>query len=102
MSAAWLAMGAVAAANFVLKAVGPVLLGGRPLPRRLNVVVALLAPAILAALVVVGTLGGDGRLIVDQRTAGVGVAGAALVMRLPLLVAVALGALAAGLSRTLT
>ena len=51
MSEAWLIVLAVGVGTMAIKAAGPVLLGGRPLPDRLRAVVALLAPALLAALV---------------------------------------------------
>ena len=47
----------LAVGTVVIKAAGPVLLGGRDLPPRLSGVVARLAPALLAALVVVETFG---------------------------------------------
>ena len=46
----WLAVAALGCGTIALKAAGPVLLGGRPLPRRVMDVVELLAPALLAAL----------------------------------------------------
>lgn len=52
MSALWVAIVAVALASAAIKAAGPVLVGGRELPPRANAVIALLAPALLAALVV--------------------------------------------------
>ena len=63
MSDAWLVVLAVGLGTFVIKASGPVLLGGRPLPDRVQAVVALLAPALLAALVATNTfaLGSDPR-----------------------------------------
>ena len=59
MSDAWIAVVAVGTATVALKSVGPVLLGGRPLPDHLTGVVALLAPALLAALVVTQVAGGN-------------------------------------------
>ncbi|MGQ0608933.1 MAG: AzlD domain-containing protein, partial [Chloroflexota bacterium] len=51
MSDAWVIVLAVGTGTIAIKAAGPVLLGGRPLPERVQGVVALLAPALLAALV---------------------------------------------------
>jgi hypothetical protein len=62
-------------------------------------VIALLAPVILAALVVVGTFSEDGRLDVDAQTAGVAVSGTAFVLRVPMLAAIALGPATAALLR---
>jgi branched-subunit amino acid transport protein len=101
VSAVWTSIAVVAVANFALKAAGPVVLGGRELPDVLVRVIALLASAILAALVVVGTFSDEGELSVDAQTAGVAVAGVAFLFRLPLLVGVGLGAATAALLRAL-
>lgn len=101
MTAVWTSIAVVAVANFAIKAAGPVLLGGRQLPQLVVDVIALLASAILAALVVVGTFSENGRLSVDAQTAGVAVAGAAFLARLPMLAAIALGALTAALLRAI-
>lgn len=101
MTAVWVSIGVVAVVNFAIKASGPVLLAGRELPVRMLDVIALLAPAILAALVVVGTVSESGHLKADEQTAGVAVAGLALLLRVPMLVAIAAGALTAALLRSL-
>jgi branched-subunit amino acid transport protein len=72
-----------------IKAAGPILAGGRELPPRVNAVIALLTPALLAALVVTETFGEDGHLVLDERALGVGVAAVALALRAPVLLAVA-------------
>ena len=92
MSRVWLAVVVVGAATVVLKAAGPVLLGGRELPPRIRLLVGLLAPALLAALVVTQTLGSERHLVVDARVPGVAAAAVALFLRAPVLVAVALAA----------
>lgn len=99
MTAVWLSIGIVAVLNFAIKASGPVLLGGRELPDALLRIIALLAPAILTALVVVGTLSDEDRLKVDAQTIGVSVAGLAMAGRVPLLAAIGLGAVTAALLR---
>jgi branched-subunit amino acid transport protein len=101
VTAVWTSIGVVAAVNFAIKAAGPVFLGDRELPDVLVRVIALLASAILAALVVVGTFSDEGELSIDAQTAGVGVAGVACLLRLPLLVSVGLGALTAALLRAI-
>lgn len=53
----WVAILAFAVINFVIKAAGPALLGDRPLPPRVSLVVHSLAPALLAGLLVVQLLG---------------------------------------------
>ncbi len=99
MSALWVAIVAVTLASVAIKAAGPVLVGGRELPPRVNAVIALLAPALLAALVVTETFGEDGHLVLDERALGVGVAAVALALRAPVLLAVALAALVTALAR---
>jgi uncharacterized membrane protein len=88
----WLTIGALAVATAAIKAAGPVLLGGRALPPRAAAVIALLAPALLAALVVTETFGHGGRLVIDARAAGVAAAALAMTVRAPLVAAVVVAA----------
>ncbi len=99
MSTLWVAIVAVTLASAAIKAAGPMLVGGRELPPRVNAVIALLAPALLAALVVTETFGDDGHLVLDEKALGVGVAAVALALRAPVLLAVALAALVTALAR---
>ena len=99
MSDAWVVVLAVGLGTIAIKASGPVLLGGRPLPDRVQGVVALLAPALLAALVATNTFGSGQRLVVDARLIGVGVAALAIVLRAPILVVVVVAAAAAAIAR---
>jgi uncharacterized membrane protein len=92
LSHVWLAVVLVGAATVALKAAGPVMLGGRELPARVRVLVGLLAPALLAALVVTNTLASGRHVVVDARLAGVAAAAVALRLRAPILVAVAIAA----------
>ena len=101
MTALWVTIIAVALANAAIKAAGPVLVGGRDLPPRVVAVIALLAPALLAALVVTQTFGEDRHLVLDERAIGVAVAGLMLALRAPVLIAVALAAVATALTRAL-
>jgi branched-subunit amino acid transport protein len=90
---AWVTIGVLAAGTIAIKAVGPVTLGGRDLPPRLAGVVALLAPSLLAALVVVDTFGGeDQALTIDARVGGLLAAAAALAAKLPVVVVVVVAA----------
>ncbi len=101
MTTLWVAIVAVALANAVIKAAGPLLVGGRELPPRVVAVIALLAPALLAALVVTETFGEEGHLVIDERAIGVAVAGLVLALRGPVLIAVALAAITTALARAL-
>lgn len=101
MSEVWLVVLVVGAVTVALKASGPVLLGGRALPAPVLRVVVLLAPALLAALVAVGIVGGDRELLLDERLAGLGAAVLALLVRAPILVVVIAAAVATALARGL-
>jgi branched-subunit amino acid transport protein len=101
MTMLWVVIVAVAIANAVIKAAGPVLVGGRNLPAQVTVVTALLAPAILTGLIVTQLLGDDGRIVLDERVFGVGVAAIALTLRAHMLVAVVLAVLTVAALRQL-
>ena len=101
MSTVWLVVLVVGAATVALKATGPVLLGGSELPEPVARVVALLAPVLLAALVVTQTVGGDNELVLDARLAGVGAGAAAIAARAPLPAVVVVAAAATALVRLL-
>ena len=98
---AWAVVAAVGVATVAAKAAGPVALGGRPLPARATEIVALLAPAVLAALVVTQAVGGDRELVFDERLLGLAAAAAALRLRVPVLGVVAVAALVTALARAL-
>jgi hypothetical protein len=53
----WICVALTAIASFAIKATGPAILGNRPLPSRARGVIALLAPALLAGLVISDVLG---------------------------------------------
>ena len=86
MSGAVALIAGCAAVTFVLKAAGPVALGGRELPIAFRSVIMLLAPALFAALVVTEALADGKHLAVGPETAGVG-AGALVVWRTDSIVA---------------
>lgn len=90
---------AVGVGTIAIKAAGPVLLGGRPLPQRVQRVVAMLAPALLAALVATAALASGQQLVLDARVIGLGAAAVALLMRAPILVVVVIAAVAASVAR---
>ena len=99
MSALWVSIVAVTLVSAAIKAAGPILAGGRELPPKSSAVLALLTPALLAALVVTGTFGEGGRLTIDEKALGVGVAAVALALRAPVLLAVVLAAVVTALAR---
>jgi branched-subunit amino acid transport protein len=99
VSPTWTVVAVVGAATVAIKALGPVLLGGRELPPRLLGVVELLAPAVLAALVVVQVFGADRRLVLDERVVGLLAGAVAVVLRAPILVVVVAAAATTALVR---
>jgi uncharacterized membrane protein len=87
---AWALFAWLLVSTVLIRAAGPVALGGRQLPDRAGGVIALLAPALLGALVVTETFRGEGsELIADSRALGVGAAGVALALRSSVVAAMA-------------
>jgi branched-subunit amino acid transport protein len=99
MNRVWLAVVIVGAATIAIKAVGPVLLGGRELPPRVGNLVALAAPALLAALVVTQAVGGDRKLVFDARLVGLAAAVVAIRLRAPLVAVMVVAAATTALVR---
>jgi branched-subunit amino acid transport protein len=89
----WAAVLGLAGAAYLLKALGPLLVGGRTLRPALVQVLELVAVPLLAALVLVQTFDGGGRLVLDARAPALGVAALLVWRRAPFLVVV-LGAAA--------
>jgi uncharacterized membrane protein len=98
----WITIAALALATAALKLAGPLLLGGRPLPKPAMSVVGLLASALLAALVVVETLGQGRSLTLDARALGAVFAVVVLARRGPLTAAVIGAAVVAAVARAVT
>jgi branched-subunit amino acid transport protein len=95
----WLPVLVVTAANWLMKAIGPLALGDRPLPSTARRVIALMAPVLLAGLIVVD-LGGERWRDLDlPQLLGVGTAGVARVLKVPMLVAVLCGVVVTALLR---
>lgn len=101
MSAAFVVIAGLGLGTYALKAAGPLLLGGRALPPRLERVAQQLPAALLASLVVVSTVAADRALVVDARLAGVAAAGVALRLRTPFVVVVAVAVAVTGVARAL-
>ena len=102
MSPAWVTVLAVGAGTVVLKAVGPVGLAHRELPPRIAGLMSMVAPAILAALVVTETFAHGRSLVVGARRAGVAAGGGAIARRAPLWVVFGAGAVATAAARLVT
>ena len=97
----WIVVVVVGLVSIVFKAAGPVFLGKRTLPPRVESVVALIGPVMLTALVVTQTVGGEGALALDARVPGVAAAAIALWRRVPIVGAMAIAAVVTGLVRLL-
>jgi hypothetical protein len=101
VSTTWVVVALVGLGTMALKSVSPVVLGDRPLPARLQGVVALLAPALLAALVATAAFGSGQALSLDARALGVAAAVVALALRAPVLLVVIVAAAVAAVVRLL-
>jgi branched-subunit amino acid transport protein len=99
VSDAWTTVLVLTVATVLIRASGPVILGGRDLPSPARRVVVLLAPALLAALVVTETLSDANGLVLDERAAGVAAAGLALLWRDSLLLAMAVAVVVTATAR---
>jgi branched-subunit amino acid transport protein len=84
----WITVAGLCAATALIKAVGPLMFGGHELHPTLNRVIALMAPTLLAALVVTETFGLGRSLVVDARAGGLAVAATAIALRAPLTIVV--------------
>jgi uncharacterized membrane protein len=102
MTDAWIVVALVGVGTVAIKAAGPVLLGGRPLPQRLGGVIELLAPALLGALVAVQTFQDGQRLVLDERVLGLAAAAVAIRLKAPLLVVVVVAAATTALARAVS
>jgi branched-subunit amino acid transport protein len=102
MSDVWLTIVGLVVVTAAIKAAGPVLVGGRELPRWADGVIALLAPALLAALIVTDTFARGQELTLDARAAGLACAGVAVALRAPLLLTVLVAAAGAAAVRAIS
>lgn len=102
MTAVWITVVGLCLATAIIKGFGPLVFGGRDLPAVLARAIPLLAPALLAALVVTETVGGTGRsLVIDARLGGLVVAALAIWRRWPLAAVVLCAAGATALLRAI-
>jgi len=95
----WIVVVVVGLVSIVFKAAGPVFLGNRTLPPRVESVVALIGPVMLTALVVTQTVGGDQQIVLDARLPGVAAAAVAVWRGAPVVVGMLGGAFVTGLLR---
>ena len=99
MSDTWILVLVVGALTIAFRAGGPVLLAGRELPPRLVEAFELLAPSLLAALVVTQAVGGKEAIVLDSRLVGVAAGVVAIRFKAPLIVVIVVAALATALAR---
>ena len=85
----WVLILGCAGLTVLIKAAGPVLLGGRELPQWFTRVVVLMAPTLLCALVVTSVFASGRSWSVGAQTVGVAVAAVMLWRRMSLVLAVA-------------
>jgi branched-subunit amino acid transport protein len=97
----WTVLLALGAVSYGLKAVGPVLAGGRELGPRTRRVLDLVAVPLLAALILTQTVGDGHRLVADARLPALAVAAVLVWRRAPFLVVVLAAAGTAALLRAL-
>ena len=97
----WTALVALSAISYALKASGPVLAGGRRLGPQVRQPLDLVAVPLLAALILVQTLGDGHRLVLDARAPALAVAAILVWRRAPFLVVVLAAAATAALLRAL-
>jgi branched-subunit amino acid transport protein len=101
VSTVWIVVIVSGLGTLALKAAGPVLLGGKQLPDRFTGVVGLLGPALLAALVAIGTFASGQHLTLDARVLGVGAAAVAIRFHAPVLLVVIVAAAVTATARAL-
>jgi branched-subunit amino acid transport protein len=99
MNPAWTIVLVVGTATVALKAAGPLVLGGHQLPAGALGATRLLAPALLAALVITQAVAGPDGLVVDARSLGLAAAVVALLLRAPMLVVIVGAAATTALAR---
>lgn len=97
----WTLLLALCGVSYGLKAVGPLLAGGRELGPQARQALDLVAVPLLGALIVVQTLGDGHGPVIDARVPALAVAGILVLRRAPFLVVVLVAAATAALLRAL-
>ncbi|MDO9455364.1 AzlD domain-containing protein [Nocardioides sp.] len=85
----WVLIIALVTMATLMKAAGPAIVGGRELPRWATGVIAMMAPALLAALVATAVFSDEQRYTVGADTVGVAAGALLLVCRVPLVLSAA-------------
>jgi branched chain amino acid efflux pump len=99
VSDTWIVVVIVGLVTVLFKAAGPVFIGRRRLPPRVQSAVGLLAPVMLTALVVTQTFAGNGEVTLDARVPGVAAGAVAVLFRVHVVLAMAIAASVTGLVR---
>ncbi len=97
----WTLVLALSVIAYGFKATGLIVIGGRQLPAVIDRCLGLIPAALVSALIVNSTLGGDDGLSFDARAIGVAAAILAAAKRLPLVVVIVTGAVVTAISRAL-
>ncbi len=97
----WAALLTLCVISYALKAIGPVLAGGRELRPSVRRALDLVAVPLLAALILVQTLSDGHRFVADARVPALAVAGVLVWRRAPFLVVVLAAAATAALLRAI-
>ena len=93
----WTPLLALCAVSYALKAIGPLLVGGRVLGSQVRRALDLIPVPLLAALILAQTLGDGHRLVIDARLPALGVAAILVWRRAPFLLVVLAAAATAAL-----
>lgn len=101
MSDALVVLVVLATGTYVFKAAGPLVLGARQLPVRIQSLVDLLPAALLASLAIVSTVGDGSAVVLDARLVGLIVAALALWRRAPFVIVIIVASAATALVRAL-
>jgi len=97
----WSVLLALCAISYALKAVGPLLVGGRELGPQLRRTLELVALPLLAALILVQTVGSGHRIVLDARAPALAVAALLAWRRAPFPVVVLVAAATAAVLRVI-
>ncbi len=101
MNRGWLVLIVVALGTYALKSAGPLVLGNRTVPPKLQSLIAVMPAALLAALVMVSSVAKSGHLVLDARLVGVGAAVIALSAKRGFVTVVAVAAISTAIARRL-